>query len=99
MKNTWFKRCAFLEVVSARALGRIKLCALAIGVLATAGIAAVMVLARGTGEDITGIVAPGLLVTFASFAAAAVAMVLQKRGQKMMDDRAAGLLDGDANEL
>jgi len=47
-----------------------------------AGIATLMVLARGKGEDITGVVAPALLITFASSVVATVAAVLQKRVQK-----------------
>jgi hypothetical protein len=53
-----------------------------ISVLMVAGIAALMVLSRGKGEDITGIVAPALLVTFVSSVSATVAAVLQKRAQK-----------------
>jgi hypothetical protein len=41
-----------------------------------------MVLARGKGEDITGVVAPALLVTLISGAVAIVAAILQKRVQK-----------------
>jgi len=43
------------------------------------------VLSRGKGEDITGIVAPALLVTFVSSVVAIVAAVLQKRAQKAID--------------
>jgi spore maturation protein SpmA len=52
--------------------------------LMVAGIAILMVLARGTGEDITGIVAPALLITFVSGVVAIVAFVFQKREQKAM---------------
>ncbi|PYC73477.1 hypothetical protein C7C45_07410 [Micromonospora arborensis] len=55
----------------------VKYLALAIGGLLVAGIATVMVLARGTGEDITGVVAPALLLTLLSVVAAAVAAILQ----------------------
>ena len=48
-----------------------------------AGIATLMFLARGTGEDITGIVAPALLITFLSSVVAIVATVLQKRAQRL----------------
>ncbi|MEU7923305.1 hypothetical protein [Micromonospora zamorensis] len=55
----------------------VKCLALAIGGLMVAGIATVMVLARGTGEDITGVVAPALLLTLLSAVAAVVAAILQ----------------------
>ncbi|SCG63656.1 hypothetical protein [Micromonospora zamorensis] len=55
----------------------VKCLALAIGVLMVAGIATVMVLARGTGEDITGVVAPALLLTLLSAVAAVVAAIPQ----------------------
>jgi hypothetical protein len=66
---------------SAGPLKRLKYCAIAGGVLMGGGIAALMVLSRGKGEDITGIVAPGLLVILASGAVAAVAAAFQKRMQ------------------
>ena len=47
-----------------------------------AGIATLMFLARGTGEDITGIVAPALLIAFASSVIAIVAYVYQMRQPK-----------------
>ena len=50
-----------------------------------AGIATLMVLSRGKGEDITGIVAPALLITFASSVVAIVAAVSQKGAQKTID--------------
>jgi hypothetical protein len=55
----------------------VKYLALAAAGLLVAGIATVMVLARGTGEDITGVVAPALLLTVLSVVAAVVAAVLQ----------------------
>jgi hypothetical protein len=68
----------------------VKYCALAAGGLMVAGIATVMVLARGTGEDITGVVAPALLLTVLSVAAAVVAAILQgasdRRRHKAGDD-------------
>jgi hypothetical protein len=69
---------------SAGALRRIKYAALTISALMVAGIAGLMVLSRGKGEDITGIVAPGLLVTIVSGVVAIVTAVLQKRVQKAM---------------
>lgn len=49
------------------------------------GIVTLMVLARGTGEDITGIVAPALLFTFISAVVAVVAAVIQRRTRKAFD--------------
>ena len=70
---------------SARALRRLKYCAITIGAMMVAGIATLMFLSRGKGEDITGIVAPGLLITFASIVVATVAAVFQKRVRKALD--------------
>jgi hypothetical protein len=69
----------------ARTVTHIKYSAIVIGASMVAGIAAVMLLTAGTGEDITGIVAPALLVTFASGVVALVAVVFQKRVQKAID--------------
>jgi hypothetical protein len=59
----------------------VKYSAIALSALMVAGIVTLMVLSRGTGEDITGIVAPALLITFASSVVATVAAVFQKRVQ------------------
>lgn len=59
-----------------------KYAAITISGLMVAGIATLMFLARGTGEDITGIVAPALLITVLSSVVAIVAAVLQKRVQR-----------------
>ena len=67
---------------STRTLKIIKYSAIAICTLAVAGIAALMVLSRGKGEDITGIVAPALLITFVSGVVAIIAAVIQKRMRK-----------------
>jgi len=75
---------AFSEL-SARALRLIKYCATTISILMVGGIAAVMAFSFGKGEDIAGIVAMGLLVTFASTVVAAVAAVLQNQVQKGVD--------------
>jgi hypothetical protein len=64
------------------ALKYIKYSAITISGLMVAGIATLMFLARGTGEDITGIVAPALLITFLSSIVAIVAGILQRRAQK-----------------
>jgi DUF2975 family protein len=66
-------------------LKAMKYCAITLGALMVAGIATLMVLSRGKGEDITGIVAPALLITLASGVVATVAAVFQKRAQKAMD--------------
>ena len=57
-----------------------------------AGIVALMVLSRGKGEDITGIVAPALLITIVSGFVAFVAGILQKRVKKALDTKKEGLL-------
>jgi DUF2975 family protein len=63
----------------------VKYSAITLAALMVAGIVTLMVLSRGKGEDITGIVAPALLITFASSAVAIVAAVFQKRVQKAID--------------
>jgi hypothetical protein len=70
---------------SLRALRHLKFSAVAVGILLMAGIAALMVISRGKGEDITGIVAPGLLVTIASGVVATVAAVFQRQVRKAID--------------
>ena len=72
---------AFTEL-SVRALRHIKYSAITAGILMVAGIAAIMVLSAGTGEDIAGVVMVGLIMTLASSVVAAVAAVLQKQVQK-----------------
>ena len=81
---------AFSEL-SIRALGRIKYSAIAISSMMVSGIAAVMVLSFGKGEDITGIVMMGLVVTFASSVIATFTAVLQKQVQKGIDMQKEGL--------
>jgi hypothetical protein len=66
-------------------LKTVKYSAIALSVLMVAGIATLMVISRGKGEDITGIVAPALLITIASSVVATVAAVFQKRVQKAID--------------
>ena len=70
---------------SLRALRHLKYSAIAVGLLMVAGITALMVVSRGKGEDITGIVAPGLLVTIASGVVSTVAAVFQKQVRKAID--------------
>jgi hypothetical protein len=72
----------FISDVSARALRTLKNSAISISVMMVAGIVALMILSRGKGEDITGVIAPALLVTIASGVVATVAAVLQRRVQK-----------------
>ena len=60
----------------------VKYSAVTISGLMLVGIATLMVLARGKGEDITGIVAPALLITFLSSVVAIVAAILQRRMQR-----------------
>lgn len=71
--------------LSVRSLRYIKYCAIIISALMVAGIITLMVLSFEKGEDITGIVMPGLLVTFVSSVAAALVAVLQKHVQKAME--------------
>ena len=60
----------------------VKYSAVTISGLMVVGIATLMLLAHGKGEDITGIVAPALLITFLSSAVAIVAAILQRRMQR-----------------
>jgi hypothetical protein len=60
----------------------VKYSAIGLGSLMVAGIATLMVLSRGTGEDITGIVAPALLVILVSGVAATVAAILQGASER-----------------
>lgn len=62
-------------------LKTIKYSAIALSGLMLAGIATVMFLARNTNEDITGVVAPALLITFVSGTIAFAASILQKRAK------------------
>jgi hypothetical protein len=67
---------------SAQFFKAVKYSAITLAALIVAGIVTLMFLSRGTGEDITGIVAPALLITFVSSVVAIVAAVSQKRVQK-----------------
>ena len=69
----------------------VKYCAITVSALMLAGIVALMVLSRGKGEDITGIVAPALLITIVSGVVAIVAAILQKRVKKAIDIKEEGL--------
>jgi len=72
-------------------LTRVKYSAITLSALMVAGIVALMVLSRGKGEDITGIVAPALLITIVSGCVAIVAAILQKRARKTIDTKREGL--------
>jgi len=63
----------------------VKYSGIAVSVLMVSGIVALMVISRGKGEDITGIVAPALVLTFVSSIVAIAVAVLQKRAQKAVD--------------
>ena len=69
---------------------RVKYAAIAISASMVAGIVALMILSRGKGEDITGIVAPALLITLVSGFVAIVAAVLQRRVKKAINTKEEG---------
>ena len=74
----------------------VKYSATTLAALMVAGIVTLMVLARGTGEDITGIVVPALLITFASIVAAIIASILQARAEGHRDEtESAEVANGD----
>ena len=75
---------AFSEL-SVRALRHIKHSAISIGLLMVAGVAWVMVLSAGSGDDAAGPVMIGFIGTLASSVVAAVAVVLQTQVQKAID--------------
>src|SRR3954470_24133266 len=77
--------------VSVRALRRIKHSAITIGLLMVVGIAWVLILSAGTGDDSAGPVMIGFIGTFASSVVAAVATVLQTQVQKAIDTRNEGV--------
>jgi hypothetical protein len=77
-------RCT-MKQGSTQSLKVVKYSAITVGALMVAGIITLMVLARGTGEDITGIVAPALLITIVSSIVAVVAAVFQWREKKSID--------------
>jgi len=81
---------AFSEL-SVRALRHIKHSALTISLLMVAGIAWVLVLSAGSGDDSAGPVMMGLIGTLASSVVAAAAAVLQTQVQKAIDMKREGL--------
>ena len=76
--------------LSVRALRHIKHSAITIGLLMVTGIAWVMILSAGTGDDSAGPVMIGFIGTFASSVVAAVAAVLQTQVQKAIDSKKEG---------
>lgn len=60
----------------------VKYGAIGVAALMLVGIGVLMFITYGTGEDITGIVAPALLVTIVSSIVAMVAAVSQRRAQR-----------------
>jgi hypothetical protein len=82
---------AFSEL-SIRAFRHIKHAAIATGLLMLAGIAWVMFLSAGTGDDSAGPVMIGLIGTFASSVVAAVMTVMQTEVQKAIDTTKGDLL-------
>jgi hypothetical protein len=79
---TRLRRGTTMTQDSARFLKTVRYSATAVGVSMVAGIVTLMVIARDKNEDITGIVAPALLITFISGIVAVVAAVLQRRAQR-----------------
>jgi hypothetical protein len=77
--------------LSVRALRHIKHSAFTIGLLMMAGVAWVMILSAGSGDDSAGPVMLGLIGTFTSSVVAAVATVLQTQVQKAIDTKKEGL--------
>ena len=77
-------RCS-MKQDSATFLKFLKHSGIAVSTVMLAGIVALMILSRGKGEDITGIVAPALLLTMISSIVAIVAAVLQKRARQAID--------------
>jgi O-antigen/teichoic acid export membrane protein len=73
-------------------LKHLKYSGITISALMVAGIVTLMVLSRGKGEDITGIVAPALLITIISSVVSIVAALLQKRAEKANDTKKETLL-------
>ncbi|MGG0381404.1 DUF2975 domain-containing protein [Priestia filamentosa] len=71
--------------LSVRALKYIKYCAITISTLIVVGIISGFILIAGEGEDITGFIRLGLMLTFASMVIAVFAAVLQRLLQKVID--------------
>lgn len=78
----YIDRNATFSHSSVQALRHIKRSANIISLLTVMGIVTVMVLSAGKGEDTAGVIMVGLVMTFASIVASAVADVLQKQVQR-----------------
>lgn len=78
--------------LSVRSFRHIKYAAIAIGLLMLVGVAWVMFLSAGTGDDSAGPVMIGLIGAFASSVVGAVTMVLQTEVQKVIDTTKSDLL-------
>lgn len=73
------------SALSVRALKYIKYCAITISTLIVVGIISGFILIAGEGEDITGFISLGLMLTFASMVIAVFAAVLQRLLQKVIN--------------
>ncbi|MBM7693862.1 hypothetical protein JOC77_003306 [Peribacillus deserti] len=73
------------SVLSVRALKYIKYCGISIITLIVAGLIFVVILIKGEGEDITGFISLGAMLTFASMVIAIFAAVLQRLLQEAID--------------
>ncbi|WP_050180526.1 DUF2975 domain-containing protein [Domibacillus robiginosus] len=71
--------------LSISALKYIKYCAITISSLIAAGIISGIILSAGKGEDITGFISLGFILTFAAMAIAVFAAVLQRLLQHTVD--------------
>jgi ABC-type polysaccharide/polyol phosphate export permease len=68
-------------------LKALKYVAISLGALMVAGIAFLMFISWDKDEDITGIVAPALLIVIVSVIAAIVTAILQWRAEKQLDQK------------
>lgn len=75
---------AFSEL-SVRPLRYIKYCAITISTLIVVGIISVVILVAGKGEDITGFISLGFMLTFASMVITVFSAVLQRLLQEALD--------------
>ncbi|RAS71520.1 DUF2975 domain-containing protein [Priestia endophytica] len=82
---SYIDRNKVFSELSVRALKYIKYCAITISTLIVVGIISGFILIAGEGEDITGFISLGLMLTFASMVIAVFAAVLQRLLQKVID--------------
>jgi len=78
------KNKVFSEL-SVRALKVIKRCAITLSAFIVAGIIFVILLSAGKGEDITGFISLGFMLTFASIVIATFAGILQRLVNEVVD--------------